>query len=56
MCPQATPELPPCPKCKSTLVKIATVTDWFSYLRCEQCFHTWSVETGKLPSPPRNKP
>jgi len=58
MSPKATPppELPPCPKCKSPHVTIATTTDWFSYLRCEQCFHTWSIETAKLPPTPRKKP
>ena len=43
-----TPEIHPlvsgfaCPSCTGEHVRIATVTEWFFYLRCEACNHIWS--------------
>jgi hypothetical protein len=32
----------PCPVCASTRVRLATVAQFFFYLRCEDCTHVWS--------------
>jgi hypothetical protein len=36
--------LPPCDQCASTNVHVATRVDRFIYLRCRDCFNTWSIE------------
>ena len=35
--------LPPCPECQRTNVHVATRVDRYFYLRCRDCFHTWSI-------------
>jgi hypothetical protein len=32
----------PCPVCASTRVRLATVAQFFFYLRCDDCTHVWS--------------
>lgn len=32
----------PCPHCGSNIVRLATTTKYFYYVRCEQCAHVWS--------------
>ena len=39
------PSQPPlcCPACSSSNVKLATDAIYVVYLRCEACFHVWSM-------------
>jgi hypothetical protein len=32
----------PCPSCSCAQVRLATVADFFFYLRCDQCSFVWS--------------
>jgi hypothetical protein len=32
----------PCPSCSSARVRLATVADFFFYLRCDSCTFVWS--------------
>jgi len=31
-----------CPNCLTAPARLAIATDYFIYLRCEQCSHTWT--------------
>jgi hypothetical protein len=31
-----------CPSCASDKARLATVLEWFFYLRCDACDHIWS--------------
>ena len=31
-----------CPSCASDKARLATVLEWFFYLRCDTCDHIWS--------------
>ena len=31
-----------CPDCAGMAVRLATVAEWFFYLRCDACGHLWS--------------
>jgi hypothetical protein len=31
-----------CPSCAVNMARLATVVEWFFYLRCDACEHIWS--------------
>jgi len=42
--------IPPCLSCGRSTVQVATRTDYYLYLRCDECWHVWSVpKPSKIP-------